>query len=123
MQDEMKKAVERYLAAWNETDGAKRKAILERVFARDCTYVDPFADLRGVDAIDGFIGNVQRHYKGAVFVLGNTFDAHHAQARFTWNAMAPGVTEPIAIGFDVALFEEKGLIRDVRGFIDRAPPQ
>lgn len=116
----MKASVERYLAAWNETDDARRRAILESVYSADGTYTDPLAAVRGIEAISALIAAIQQQFKGVAFVLGDTFDAHHDQARFTWNAMAPGLLEPVAIGFDVAVFE-RGRIRDVHGFLDRAP--
>lgn len=116
----MKVTALRYLAIWNETDAGKRRAALESVFAKECAYVDPMVQLRGVDQIDGFIAAMQKQLPGVVFVLGDRFDAHHDQARFTWNAVAQGLPEPVAIGFDVALFEGPR-IREIRGFLDKAP--
>jgi hypothetical protein len=116
----MKATVERYLATWNETDAKKRRAALEALYTKDCAYVDPMVQLRGAAQIDGFVGAMQKQFPGVVFVLGDRFDAHHDQARFTWNAVAQGLPEPVAIGFDVALFE--GLrIKEIRGFLDKAP--
>ncbi len=116
----MKAAVERYLSAWNERESTKRRAILEAVFTTDATYTDPLGSVRGIDAIDAFIAALQEQFAGVAFVLGEKFDAHSDQARFTWNATAPGLPEPLAIGFDVAVFEASR-IRDVHGFLDRAP--
>ena len=47
-------------------------------------------------------------------------EAHHDVARFRWNAMAPGSTEPLAVGFDVVTLAD-GRIRTVVGFLDKAP--
>ena len=46
--------------------------------------------------------------------------AHHDQLRMTWHATAPDEQEPAAIGFDVIVHRE-GRIRQVLGFLDRAP--
>ncbi len=119
-QQMMKAVVARYLSAWNERQPTKRRAILDAVFTADATYTDPLGSVRGIEAIDGFISAVQEQFAGVTFVLGAKLDAHHEQARFTWNAMAPGVPEPVAIGFDVVAFEGHR-IRDVHGFLDRAP--
>lgn len=115
----IEKVVRRYIESWNETNAEKRRAILREVFADDCGYTDPHVDARGVEAVDAFIGAVQKQYAGLVFTLGGAVDAHHQQARFTWHAGPPGAG-PLAIGFDVAIFEQ-GRIRHVYGFIDKAP--
>ncbi len=41
---------DRYLAAWNATDPAARRALLDEVFAEDVTYTDPLADVAGLAA-------------------------------------------------------------------------
>ena len=113
--------VTRYLEGWNVPDLEARQAHFRGIFVDDCTYVDPLAALRGVDALAAFVDQVRTRYPGIVFVLGDTFEADASRARFTWHAMAPGVLEPVAIGFDVAVFED-GRIREVDGFLDLAPP-
>ena len=112
--------VRRYLAAFNETDAGARREALRAVFAADGGYTDPHVDLKGVEQIDGFIAAVQSKYPGVVFSLAGAVDAHHDQARFTWHA-GPPAGAPLALGFDVAVFE-RGRIRQVYGFVDQAPP-
>ncbi len=112
--------VQRYLATFNETDARQRSALLQQIYTEDATYIDPHADLEGPAAIHEFIGAIQNKYPGVTFMLAGKVDAHHAQARFTWHAMAQGVREPVAIGFDVIALE-KGRIRRVYGFLDKSP--
>jgi hypothetical protein len=112
--------VQRYIATWNETDAARRRAAIEALYTRECAYTDPLAAVSGAEGIDAFIAGVQKHYPGVVFKLAGKVDAHHDQARFTWYAGAPGAAEPVAIGFDVAVFED-GRIRQVYGFLDKSP--
>jgi len=112
--------VERYLAVWNETDAAARRAAIDDVFTPDVRYVDPVAAVEGRDALDGLIGAVQQQFPGYVFTPGGPADAHHEQARFTWH-LGPAGAEPVVIGFDVVERDEDGLIHTVLGFIDRAP--
>ncbi|WP_394821575.1 nuclear transport factor 2 family protein [Pendulispora albinea] len=121
MSQSIQDLVQRYLDGWNETDPARRRALIEDTYTKDCTYTDPLASVSTPAGIDGFIGAVQKQYPGIVFTLSGAVDAHHNQARFTWHAGAPGA-EPAVIGFDVALFED-GRIRHVYGFLDKAPPQ
>jgi hypothetical protein len=112
--------VERYLATWNETDPAARRAAIDDLFAADVRYVDPVAAVEGRAALDGLIGAVQEQFGGLVFTAGGAVDAHHDQARFTWNLGVPG-EEPPVIGFDVAELDADGRIQRVFGFIDKAP--
>jgi SnoaL-like protein len=112
--------VDRYLATWNETDPARRRAAIDALFADDVRYVDPVASVDGRDALDGLIGAVQQQFPGLVFSPGGPVDAHHEQARFTWNLGEPG-GQPLVIGFDVAELAADGRIQRVLGFLDKAP--
>jgi SnoaL-like protein len=113
-------AAERYLAAWNATNPARRSAAVAEAFAEDVRYVDPLAAVEGREALDGLIGAVQAQFPGFVFSAGGPVDAHHEQARFTWH-LGPAGEEPVVIGFDVAELGPDGRIRLVLGFIDKAP--
>ncbi|MEV4709104.1 nuclear transport factor 2 family protein [Actinoplanes sp. NPDC049316] len=112
--------VERYLAAWNETDPAVRRATIEEVFSADVRYVDPIASVQGREALDALIGAAQQQFSGLVFTPGGPADAHHDQGRFTWH-LGPAQAEPVVVGFDVVERDADGRIRTVLGFIDRAP--
>jgi SnoaL-like protein len=112
--------VDRYLAVWNETDPAARRKRIDDLFAADIRYIDPLAAVTGREALDTLIGAVQQQFPGLTFSPAGTVDAHHDQARFTWNLGAvPG--EPLAIGFDVAELDADGRIRQVLGFLDKVP--
>ncbi|TDC22467.1 nuclear transport factor 2 family protein [Streptomyces sp. 8K308] len=111
---------ERYLAVWNETDPEARRELVAAVFAEDVEYVDPLASVRGRAGIDGVIAAAQGQFDGLVFTPGGPVDAHHDIARFTWH-LGPEGADPIVIGFDVAVLDEDGRIRQVFGFLDRVP--
>ncbi|MEA2752124.1 MAG: hypothetical protein QOI41_6267 [Myxococcales bacterium] len=116
----MQDLVRTYLESWNEKDAKARRSTIDRIFAEQCTYVDPNAGVAGRDGIDALLEAVQKQFSGVVFVLAGAVDSHHEVARFTWHAMAPGLIAPVAIGFDV-LVTEGGRIREVVGFLDKAP--
>jgi hypothetical protein len=111
---------DRYLAAWNTTDPAARRAAVEEVFAADARYTDPLVDARGRDEIDATIAAVQEQFPGFVFTLAGPADAHHDQLRFTWH-LGPEGAEPPITGSDVAVVDADGRIRTVLGFLDRVP--
>jgi SnoaL-like domain len=112
--------VDRYLAVWNETDPAARRAAIDDLFAAEVRYIDPLASVSGREALDGLIGAVQQQFPGFAFTPGGPVDGHHEQARFTWN-LGPAASEPLVVGFDVAELDGAGRIRQVLGFIDKAP--
>jgi hypothetical protein len=112
--------IERYIDVWNETDASRRRQLIAEVFAEDAQYTDPLAAVRGHDGIDQFVAAAQSQFAGLQFSLGGPIDAHHDQARFTWHLGAPGATEPVVIGFDVAVMND-GRVREVFGFLDKVP--
>jgi hypothetical protein len=113
--------VERYLAAWNETDPDARRTAIASLWSDRGRYVDPLADVEGHDQISALIDGVQQQVPGHVFELvGDEVDAHHNVARFQWQLVPSAGGEPVAIGFDVAVTGEDGRIESVLGFLDRA---
>jgi hypothetical protein len=116
----MQEIIERYIAAWNETDAAARHSLVASLWGPDGSYTDPLADVRGPDAIAGLIGAAQQQFPGLVFTLGGPVDANHNQARFTWH-LGPAGGEPVVIGFDVMVLSGDGQIRSVHGFLDQVP--
>lgn len=109
-----------YLACWNETDSGARRALLELHWTADATYVDPLAEVAGVDELDATIAAVQRQFPGFVFTALGTVDAHHRQARFRWG-LGPAGAAPVVEGFDVVTTDNDGRISSVVGFLDRIP--
>jgi hypothetical protein len=94
----MQDVIRRYLDCWNETDPAARRKLIEEVWAPGATYTDPLAEVSGRAAIDATITAAQGQFPGFVFTLAGPVDAHHRQARFSWN-LGPAGAEPVVVGF------------------------
>jgi hypothetical protein len=116
----MSDLIDRYLATWNETDPARRRALLAETFAPGCRLVDPLVDVRGLDAVDATIASVQGQFPGVPLHPVGAADAHHDVVRFRWGLGQPG-EEPIVIGFDVLTLDGQGRVTSVIGFLDRVP--
>jgi hypothetical protein len=108
--------VDDYLAAWNERDADARRALVERAFAADATYVDPHRSGAGHDDLDAMIGAAQEGLPGHSVQPNGDVDAHNDRVRFSWTLVGPDGA--IAIGRDFAIVGEDGRLRDVTGFVD-----
>ena len=111
---------DRYLAPWNEPDAARRRALLEALWAPDGRYADPLMSGTGPQDIADMIGAARERFAGLAFSVHGTPDGHGAHARFSW-ALAPAGGAPVAGGTDVARLDEHGRLAEVVGFIDFAP--
>ncbi len=111
---------QRYIAAWNETDPTARRAAVDELYSEDARYIDPMALAEGREAIAATIAAVQGQFPGFVFRLAGPVDAHHDQARFSWELGPAGQQAPI-VGFDVAVTDRAGRLQTVLGFLDKVP--
>jgi hypothetical protein len=108
------------LTAGTRPTPAARRKLIDEVWAADAGYIDPMAEARGRAAIDATIGAVQNQFPGLVFTLAGPVDAHHRQARFSWG-LGPEGAEPLVVGFDVAVTDDRDKITTVLGFLDKVP--
>lgn len=108
-------AIDRYCAGWNETDGAKRMAILCDATTPNVEYLDPTATIKGRDALNRHIDLVFQRYPNSTIVRLTRVDLHHGVARFGWKkVLADGSSLPDSI--DVVEFGEGNKIRRIIGF-------
>lgn len=110
---------ETYIAAWNETDAGRRRALLARGWTENASYVDPLAQGRGYDEIDALIGAVQSRFPGFRFALEGPVEAHNDRLRFSWT-LGPETERDLIRGTDFALIEG-GRLNSVTGFLDKVP--
>lgn len=112
--------IARYIATWNETDAAARRAAIGEIWTEDGVYTDPMGVAEGQAAIDATIAAVQQQFPGFTFRLAGPVDAHHDIARFTWE-LGPEQGEALVVGFDVAVITAGGRISGIHGFLDKVP--
>lgn len=106
--------LEKYLAAWNEADAAKREALLAKCWATEGVYSDPTGEVKGAAALSAMIGQVQKQYPGARLERTSRLDRHHDVARFGWRmVLADGSALPEGVDF-VHLVD--GRIARIAGF-------
>jgi len=108
--------IHNYIAAWNEADPDRRRAIVGETFADDASYLDPLMSGDGQDGIDAMIGAAQQQFPGHRFELSMGPDAHNDRVRFAWSLVGDGA--PVAAGVDFATVGEDGRLRSVTGFLE-----
>ena len=111
---------ETYIAAWNETDAAARKALIAKTFAADATYVDPLAAVAGHEQVDAMIAGAQARFPGFRFTLIGEPDSHGEHLRFSWGLGPAGADDTPIKGTDFCRLED-GRLKTVTGFLDQVP--
>ena len=111
--------IDRYLAAWNETNPQRRKELIAQTWTEDSTYLDPLVHGEGRSGIDAMIEGVQSRFPGLQFRRSSDVDAHHDHLRFAWE-LAPDGGAAVAGGVDFGV-TRGNLLQTITGFIDFAP--
>jgi len=112
---------ENYITAWNESDTARRKALLEAAFTEDVSYRDPIMQGDGHAGIATLIDGVQQRFAGFRFSLKGKPDGFADRIRFSWN-LGPEGTASVIEGTDIGIVEN-GRLKSVTGFLDKVPAQ
>ncbi len=112
--------VEAYGAAWNETDEAKRRGLLEKAWAGDGVYTDPQSHVEGRDALLALIAGFQSQAPGARIVPTSAADEHHGKVRFTWR-MDGTDGKAVMEGIDFGELAPDGRIKRIVGFFGPPP--
>ncbi|MFT3772712.1 MAG: nuclear transport factor 2 family protein [Minicystis sp.] len=109
--------VNRYIALWNETADAPRRALIEKTWTASARYVDPLMEGEGHEGIDAMIRAVHARFPDHRFSLVGAVDHHKRFVRFSWHLAAPG-GPAIAGGTDFATIADDGRLETVTGFLD-----
>jgi SnoaL-like domain len=114
----------RYLAAWNEPDPQRRRALIEEVIADDGSYIDPNRHGVGYQEIDALMRSAQKAFPGYKLRLVSTIDLHHdGYVRFSWAAGGMPDAPVYLAGTDFVRLAADGRIQSVVGFGDAAAVQ
>jgi hypothetical protein len=118
MTTELNTLVNRYIEAWNEADGARRRELVAATWTDDGTYLDPLMTGAGHDSIATMIGLAQEKFPGHRFELSFGPDAHNDVVRFAWALYGPEGDAAVAAGVDFGTVAEDGRLRSVTGFLE-----
>jgi len=110
--------IEAYVATWNETDPARRRAGIARAWAEAGRYRDPVMVSDGHAGLDAMLAGVQAKFPGFVLRRTSKVDAHNGAARFTWS-LGPAAGPSVVEGVDFCALSPDGRLVEVVGFIDK----
>jgi len=120
MTNDLNNLIERYIEAWNETDGERRRELVAAVWSDDGSYLDPLMSGAGHDSIATMIGLAQQQFPEHRFELSFGPDAHNDAVRFAWRLYGPDGDAPVAAGVDFGVVTDDGRLRSVTGFLEPA---
>lgn len=107
--------VDQFVAAWAETDAAKRRALLDRCFDGDGLYRDKYGYVPGVEGLTVFIGNAQKFMPGLTLArIGPVRHAHGAIC-YEWTVTGPDGAV-LSNGVSAGECSPEGKIRSLTGF-------
>ena len=110
--------IEAYVATWNETDPARRRAGIARAWAEAGRYRDPVMASDGYAGMDAMLAGVQAKFPGFVLRRTSKVDAHNGAARFAWS-LGPAAGPSVVEGVDFCALAPDGRLVEVVGFIDK----
>ena len=116
---ELEKVLLAYVAAWNESDEAKRRSFLEASWADDGVYTDPMAEVVGREALVQHIGQLLERFVDSRIILTSGVDEHHGKIRFTWARISPNGGQARG-GIDFGELGRDGRLAGITGFF--GPP-
>jgi hypothetical protein len=111
--------VERYIAAWNETNAERRRDLIAKTWTETATYVDPLMQGEGQRGIDAMVAAVQERFPGHRFALTGKVDGFADRVRFSWALAADGAPAFVK-GTDFGVVSD-GRLQSITGFIDQMP--
>jgi len=112
--------IDRYIAAWNETDTERRRDLIARTWTEDASYVDPVMQGDGRTGIDAMVQGVQERFPGHRFRRTSDVETVRDRVRFSWE-LAPESGPAIVGGTDFGIVAADGRLQAITGFFDQAP--
>jgi hypothetical protein len=118
----MRACIEAYVAAWNEPDGDKRRALIEQACSPELRFVTARARIVGYDGLDALIAEFQRRRPGDRAVLAGPVDIQGHLYRCA-GRVASTMGPPLPDAFDAGECDDDGRIRLILTFTGVALPR
>ena len=112
--------IDTYVASWNETDPARRRAAIAEAWSAAGRYRDPLMGSDGHAGVDAMVAGVQAKFPGFVLKRVSKVDHHNDAVRFAWS-LGPAAGPSVVEGVDFATLSADGKLASIVGFIDKMP--
>ena len=116
--------VERYIAVWNEPDGARRRACIAALWTPHGASLQRVLEPRGRTAIEARVAasyDKWVHGRGHVFRRAGQAIGHHDAVMCSWQMVAPDGTV-VSLGLTFLLLDPSGLVHTELQFPEPPPP-
>lgn len=106
-----------YLAAWNESDSTRIRALLLTCVSEDVVFADPSQRVVGREALAQWIERTHAEFGGASYVQMSRVDGgHDNRYRVRWEVR---IGDKLLIeGMDFSTLNEQGLLCRIDGFFN-----
>jgi hypothetical protein len=96
----MAETIDTYFDAWNATDGAERRTLIERCLTGDVELIDENGRFSGHDGLGALMAKFHQEVPGGRIVKTSGFDEFEGITRYAWDVVdAEGNT--VLVGLDV----------------------
>jgi hypothetical protein len=119
--ERIRSSIEAYVAAWNEDDADKRRALIEEACSEDLRIVAPSQVVIGRAALDALIVDFHHRRPGDRGFLSSSIEIHHQAFRFAAKIEGSSVAAPVEM-LDAGECDVDGKIRLILSFVGAAPP-
>lgn len=113
--------VDRHLAAYGDTDAARRAGAIRAIWSAEGRLVDPPLEAVGHAGISDQAATLQSQFPGHRFERTTAIDAHHQSLRYGWRLVSPAGASVLE-GIDIADLDVDGRLSRVVGFFGAQPP-
>lgn len=108
--------IDKYCKVWNEPDREKKQIALEEIWWKEGEYIDPRANLKGIEALVNHISKIQSGRPGSRVMRTSEIEIHHQIGRFRWQLEKEDKTR-LPEGLDIVYFTDDGKsIKKIIGF-------
>lgn len=113
--------IQMYDEAWNTSDVAERRRLLDEALTEDCELVEPRGRFCGRDAIIDRITGFAERFPGATVDITSKVDEHNGVGRYGWKIVNRDGSELLR-GIDVVERATDGRLRRVVMFFGELEP-
>jgi hypothetical protein len=120
-EERMRASIEAWVAAWNEHDPAKRRALIERACSTEIRFVTRGPELVGHEKLAALMGEFQGRQPHARAALSSVVEIQHRAFRYAGKVEGMVPTPPEAL--EVGECDDDGRIRFILSFVGASPPR